>query len=221
MADLKDLFLKIAQNRPLTPRELDELGRFGTETQLRNAFLAGNTTPQNTLDVNEDFEIVFSETLVKNTASIFAKIPSSARHIMIVGAGRIDQNAGGSIWCQFNSDTGNNYNYYFIRTDGTTVTTGVNGGQSKVFLGSFAVSTAASNIVGSLQANINDAQGTFYKTVISSSINHGYGYQFTSSGDWRSTNNLQTIEIFGTDGTTTKGTASILAGSVISIYGLK
>lgn len=221
MANFKDLLLKIANNSRLTPQELDELGRFGTETQQRNSFVAGNTTPQNTLDVNEDFEIVFSETLVKDTASIFAKIPSSARHIMIVGAGRIDQNAGGSIWCQFNSDTGNNYNYYYIRTDGTTVSTGVSGGQSKVFLGSFAVSTASANIVGSLLANINDVQGTFHKTVISSSINHGYGYQFAASGDWRSTSNAQTIEIFGTDGTLAKGSANILAGSVISIYALK
>ena len=41
MADLKDLLLKIANNARLTPLELDELGRFGTETQQNNAFIAG------------------------------------------------------------------------------------------------------------------------------------------------------------------------------------
>lgn len=46
MPEFKDLLLKIAQNRPLTPRELDELGRFGTETQQRNAQIA-NTSGKN------------------------------------------------------------------------------------------------------------------------------------------------------------------------------
>lgn len=220
MANFSDLLKKIASNARLTPQELDELGRFGTETQQRNSFIAGNTTPENTLSIGKDFEIIFSEKLVKDTDSVIAKIPSSARHIMVVGAGRIDQNAGGSIWCQFNGDTGNKYNYYYIMTNGTTVSTGIGAGQNKVFLGGFAVSTASANIVGSLQATITDAQGKFYKTILSSSVDNGYGLQFSSSGDWRSTANLQTIEVFGTDGTSTKGSAKLLAGSVISIYSL-
>ena len=40
MANFKDLLLKIANNSRLTPQELDELGRFGTEIQSRNAQVA-------------------------------------------------------------------------------------------------------------------------------------------------------------------------------------
>lgn len=37
MTNFKDLLLKIANNAKLTPQELDELGRFGTEIQSRNS----------------------------------------------------------------------------------------------------------------------------------------------------------------------------------------
>lgn len=37
MANFADLLKKIANNAKLTPQELDELGRFGTETQQRNS----------------------------------------------------------------------------------------------------------------------------------------------------------------------------------------
>ena len=40
MANFADLLKKIANNSRLTPQELDELGRFGTEIQNRNAQVA-------------------------------------------------------------------------------------------------------------------------------------------------------------------------------------
>lgn len=52
MAEFKDLLLKIAQNRQLTPLELDELGRFGTETQQRNAQIANTSGLYNNIDVD-------------------------------------------------------------------------------------------------------------------------------------------------------------------------
>lgn len=45
MAEFKDLLLKIANNARLTPQELDDLGRFGTETQQRNSLVAGWVNP--------------------------------------------------------------------------------------------------------------------------------------------------------------------------------
>ena len=52
MANFADLLKKIANNSRLTPQELDELGRFGTETQQRNSQLSsflGGTLP---IDIN-------------------------------------------------------------------------------------------------------------------------------------------------------------------------
>lgn len=40
MAEFKDLLLKIANNQQLSPFELDELGRFGTESQQRNSLVS-------------------------------------------------------------------------------------------------------------------------------------------------------------------------------------
>lgn len=39
--EIKDLLLKIARNETLSQGELDELGRFGTDTQQRNAKVSG------------------------------------------------------------------------------------------------------------------------------------------------------------------------------------
>jgi len=41
MADLKDLLLKLANQSRLTPHELADLGRYGTEIQVNNAYVAG------------------------------------------------------------------------------------------------------------------------------------------------------------------------------------
>lgn len=49
--EIKDLLLKIAKNETLSQGELDELGRFGTETQLRNALVSGVFKSQETLNV--------------------------------------------------------------------------------------------------------------------------------------------------------------------------
>lgn len=43
MANFADLLKKIANNSRLTPQELDELGRFGTETQQKNSLVANWT----------------------------------------------------------------------------------------------------------------------------------------------------------------------------------
>ena len=43
MSSFKDLLLKIANNARLTPQELDDLGRFGTETQQKNSLVSGWT----------------------------------------------------------------------------------------------------------------------------------------------------------------------------------
>lgn len=51
MANFADLLKKIATNARLTPQELDELGRFGTETQQRNALISGSFQNIETLNV--------------------------------------------------------------------------------------------------------------------------------------------------------------------------
>ncbi len=51
MANFADLLKKIAANARLTPQELDELGRFGTETQQRNALISGSFQNIETLNV--------------------------------------------------------------------------------------------------------------------------------------------------------------------------
>lgn len=48
--DLSEILLKIADNKAITPQERDELKRFGTETQQRNALISGSF--QNTESLN-------------------------------------------------------------------------------------------------------------------------------------------------------------------------
>ncbi len=71
MANFADLLKKIANNSRLTPQELDELGRFGTEMQLNNAF---------TSSIQNGTGSIKASSITANTAFIqnFSSVNNSA-----------------------------------------------------------------------------------------------------------------------------------------------
>ena len=67
--NLGDVLVKIAINRNLSQQEIDFLRLEGNNTQSRNSFVAGNTTPSNTLNVQFPFAPIYNEVLAVDTAS--------------------------------------------------------------------------------------------------------------------------------------------------------
>lgn len=222
MADFKDLLLKIANNARLTPGELAELARFGTETQLRNSFIAGNTTAENKLNVSLNFQLIFEEKFNADKASVFIdNVPSVFSNIMIVGSGSVTTATGGNLYAQLNGDTGNNYLWLYLQGTGIAAASAKTLATSQLILGQFSNTGDPTGSSSPFQANLFHANGNLHKTVISTSeYDDGTTYSiYLIGGKWKNTTPINSILLYGTDSTGVKGTASIKAGSVISVYG--
>ena len=220
--NLDVLLKKIAQNQSLTPQELDELGRFGVETQQRNSFIAGNTTPQNQLNINFPFFPIFSEVLTVDMASIEVQIPGDYKHLMIFGQGRVSAANGGNVWCQFNRDTGSNYSWTVISGNGATSGSAEDTSDTHAALGLFSNTGDPAGSASSFEAKIMHYISPFHQMVLANTYysDNTTRTLYSIGSKWASTDTIKSIEIYATDNTLAKGTTNILAGSVISIYGI-
>jgi hypothetical protein len=219
MAEFKDLLLKIANNQILTPQELQDLSIFGTETQQRNSFIAGNTAANNTLNIAFPFFPIYSEILTKNTSSITIPVPSNANHLFCIGAGR----CSGATFFEtingtFNGDTGTNYNWNSIVGVNTTPTAVQNKNQSAFPWGYFEAASSTSGAQSSFFAFIPHIRSGFWKTVIVIGGLPEYSATDMVAGltasHWRSTEVIQSITI-------TPASSTILAGSLFSLFGFR
>ena len=82
MANFSDLLRKIANNEKLTPQELDELGRFGTEIQNNNAKVSGVITSSNSINVNS---VTTKELITDYVYSIGCRIVTNTTQVIPSG----------------------------------------------------------------------------------------------------------------------------------------
>jgi hypothetical protein len=215
----KDLLLKIANNARLTPSELDELGRYGTDTEIRNGFVAGNTTAANTLNVPFPFYPIFSEVLQKDTATLTVQIPSGYKHLMIMGSGRTTEAAySTNVFVKFNGDAGANYRYVYHGAQASTSLGAQFTAQNSAQLGMFCGASATADAPGVFFAVVPHYAGGFFKVVLSSAGLHSYSATDMVKLDlatfWQNTSIIQDATLFPVTG-------SFLAGSVLSLYGIQ
>ncbi len=220
--ELGDLLVKIANNARLTPQELDELKRAGNETQQRNSFIAGNTTPQNQLSVNLPINILFSETLSKDSDDVLVNVSAQFRNILIVGSGRttLTGATAENIVVQFNGDTATNYDletmYRLNNVSSGNQNLSING----FAIGTFPTADATANSSGNAFGVFPHIQSTVWKggTGIGGAYLTGAAgaIVFTDYGIWENTSSVQVIRIFPESSPTSK----FLAGTSISVYGL-
>ena len=80
MANFADLLKKIANNSRLTPQELDELGRFGTETQQRNSQTANmsgfNGAPYFPNGLASGGDLIIGKSIISTTTARVKRISS-------------------------------------------------------------------------------------------------------------------------------------------------
>lgn len=223
MADFKDLLLKIANNARLTSSELDDLGRFGSEIQSRNSFIAGNVTPGGALNVLFPFAPIFSEVLEVAKTSLTIPIPSGYKHLMVIANGRTNL-AGQTaevIRCQFNADAGANYDLEAIyRIDDVS-----GGGQdlaaTGMELGTFAAADADANASGNCFCVIPNYISPFFKASVT--LNGAYftatagAYIASVFGQWENTSKVSTLTIYPLN----SPTSALLKDSAVSVYGIQ
>lgn len=221
MADFKDLLLKIANNAKLTPQELEDLGRFGADTQQRNAFVAGNTTPQSKLDVKFPIFPIYSEILQTAVASITVPIPGDCKHLLFMGNGRTDGVAGylEGAMLQFNGDTDNNYMHTGEGRLNNSTTGYQNTANSSVFVGDFNTANSGAGAVGGFFAILQNINSSFWKAFstmygASQAAAGASLYTVINYGVWKSTDKIQSVKLITETG------SNIIASSSFSVYGI-
>lgn len=219
MAEFSDLLKKIANNARLTPRELDDLARFGTETQQRNALFSGIINPQGGLIINNTFDFIYSELLIASVTSKTIRIPSKYNALIIFISGRTDYAAyTDNIRIRFNDDSGTNYDLQYLTSFDTTISASKGMGAQHAILGSFSAASAASGISGSCISFISNTRSTLHKNTFSLAFtpetSAGVPMNNFYSAAWKSANPVETIYIFPSSG------GNILSGSFIGVYGL-
>lgn len=212
--ELSDVWAKLANQARLTPEELDFLKMQGRETQQRNAFVAGNTTPQGTLAQDLPFFPIFSETFEANKTELIVQIPSGYRHLMFFASVQnTSATTPSSLRAQLNGDTGTNYNYqYTVFSDIAPVSTSTPS-DDFMFLGyTHSSEVGATSSIFGVMNNYGDVGRKMYTG---------------TSGVYVPTSSLQTSLIATSSWNTTDPIKSIrfisnaVAGSVITIYGIR
>jgi hypothetical protein len=171
-----------------------------------------------------NFESIATATGTGSSATItFTSIPSTYRSLQfrILGKNTGTSVGGTQAIVRFNSDTGTNYAFHYIRAEGTTVAAGGGASNGSMEWNGVYPSSAATqaNMMGIGIIDVIDYASTSkYKTLRSL---HGWngndidnGWVILSSGLWMSTSAINSVSIITNGSNWTSGTT-------ISLYGVK
>jgi hypothetical protein len=162
------------------------------------------------------YEPIATQTVGSSVASItFSSIPSTYTDLVLVCSGG-HVSAGDTMFLRFNSDSGSNYSFTELWGNGSTPSSSRGSNQSSAFLSNnLGGGTSAGQ---SYIANImNYSNTTTNKTMITRANQPDNTYPGVSAiiSMWRNTAAINTISVGRT------GAGDLLAGSVITIYGIK
>lgn len=216
---LSEILLKIADNKQLTPQEKESLRLMADETQQRNSFIAGNTTPSNTLNIKFPFAPIYSEVFATDKAAFTIPIPADYKHLILVSAGRTTSadNFTDPFRVQYNGDTGTNYITQSVYGTSTTAAAlegltqayatvgalaggGTSAGKSATCFTFFPHYGARNIHKGSIMIQAGNSSGGGYTALLQASF-------------WKDTSPIQSMYLFPSSG-------DIASGSVVSLYGI-
>lgn len=216
LALLKQLYQQ--SNTPLPQAEFDTLERLvneeRAEAEKQRAWIRVQDGRIGVENLDLPFALIHSEIVLTDTASLTIPIPSGYNHLLILGSGKSD--AGGTVFMNFNGDTGaTNYSFNDIEANGVGASIITVGDLTypAIPIGSF-LTTAGGTAPGSFVCFIpHYAESTYQKTAVSQSIIPTRALYFT--GNWISAASIESITF------TITGGNNILAGSILTLYGMK
>jgi hypothetical protein len=182
--------------------------------------ILGIIASQDYVRITSSYESIATVTASGGETSLtFSSIPSTYKHLQIRGITR-RADAGSVIATdnlRFNGDTGTNYFYHRLQSDGATATAGSGGATSDIVFSRGAGATAAAGIFGSVVADIHDYTSTTKNKTTRSFTGfdlNGSGNIYLYSGLWLNTAAITSITIYPNGNT-------IAAGTTYSLYGIK
>jgi hypothetical protein len=178
---------------------------------------------------DSDYFSLATANITNNTTSTinFTDIPSTYKHLQIRWvAARLNPDLDGEVDFQFNSDTGNNYQ--FIRTYATGVSPntstvyGDSTGSTRLRIGRLTSNAAGTLMAGGILDILDYASTSKAKSALTVYGNNrlvaanATQYVFVSGGSWNSTAAINSITIKAENGGTNFG-----SGTRFALYGLK
>jgi hypothetical protein len=150
----------------------------------------------------------------------FTSIPGTYKHLQVRILGRTnrsDQN-GDFFQTTFNSDTGSNYSWHFLKGDGSSASAIAGANQSMMESNRVPGSLITASVFGAIVIDILDYTDTNKYTTIRSLggfDGNGSGEIYLNSGSWRNTNAVTSIKF------TNSGSRTIQQYSHFALYGIK
>jgi len=178
--------------------------------------------------VTSSYESIATVTVGSGGAAdvTFSSIPSTYTHLQIRTIGRSSNSAnnGVSMRIQLNSDTGSNYSQHYLGTyqgaGSTTESVGA-ANTSSIYIGTIPDNNIMADLYAGTIIDILDYKdNNKYKTLRSLSgydfngATSGYSYFNLQSGNWRNTNAITSIKLFGAAG-------NFMQYSQFALYGIK
>lgn len=229
---LQDLMMKVINDEPLDESEKEQVRQGFSVLEETSQMVKTWQIPQSK-NLNPDyitsaFEIIKSEVLEKDVASLVVTIPSIYNHLLIFSAGRTDYVGDGTLdtdflGMTFNDDAGANYQFSVLYTfnDATPSVETSYSVLSDVYASVWASDNAVANSTNGGFCFIPHYKGNFYKQALT--LTGALDYSNTNNpnisiynGTWLNTSPIEKI----TFATVLTG-ANLKAGSVISIYGMR
>jgi len=166
--------------------------------------------------VLNDFQSIQTATVgVGGVASVsFTSIPSNFHHLQIRHSA-LTSVADRYFKIQFNSDTGTNYSWHYVRGNGTATSASAGATQNFAICGLTPNSTIYPGVGVTDIVDYNDTNK--YKTIrslVGGGLNTTAGYAGLYSGNWQSTSAISSITI-------TPLTGNFSQNSSFALYGIK
>jgi len=147
----------------------------------------------------------------------FTSIPQTYTHLQIRATTNGTGTSGLYLICSINTDTGTNYNWHYLNSNGASVSAGNSSSFAGFVINDMGGGSSNSNNFGSGIADILDYTNTNkYKTIktLSGIDNNGSGYLDFDSNLWRNTAAITSITIV-------YGSNNYAQFSQIALYGVK
>jgi hypothetical protein len=201
---------------------LDKIADQADQTVLANVS-GGSASPSAVTRSTIGAVALISEVVTSSSAAdvTFSSIPTTFRDLQIRIRGRGTTAATAvAMLMQFNADTGNNYDWQYVRGTTTLAQAAGSVAQSSITIGNLTAASATASLASALCVDVFDYRGTtFHKAAHSANglkSNQASAsdlFTILTAGYWRSTSAINAVKVFPTAG-------AFVDNTVVSLYGV-
>jgi hypothetical protein len=150
-----------------------------------------------------------------STSITFSSIPSTYTDLVLVCSVIVPSSS--SIAIQFNSDTGNNYSYTVLDSDGATASSNRQTNVNVINLAGWSSNLGSTTSPSPIICHINNySNNTTFKTGLVRSTAYGTSSSCVDAfvGTWRNTATITSVRVFSSS-------ANLATSSTFTLYGIK